>query len=428
MIDSSSVRGGNNGKHVAAPSPASGLHVPRIWIQPHYAGFNGLRALAISLVFLIHYGNYLLPVRFIVNMWVGVDLFFVLSGFLITGILYDSLHDPRFFRNFYTRRALRIFPLYYGFFLLLFLTTPLFHTRYDPSILFYFFYVGNLAMPFFNMIHHNPTTISMMLHHFGLNLNIGSFWTLCVEEQFYLLWPAVVWLVRSRARLMNICIAGSLAILLIRFLILWHGHRLLGFFGWYTYTRADTLLVGAWLALWLRGRALSTHQLRRLAASLFFGAILAFTVANLVIRGAAYGWFAATVGYTFIALGAAGLILGSLDDSNPFSRFLRIRALYEFGAISYGFYFVHALYLYEFRDLYQRHTGLHRFPFLIPIFVFGLSLLLARLSFRYIESPFLKLKRKLAPQWTPNASGPELPHGEPQPASLYLSEPRPDAS
>jgi peptidoglycan/LPS O-acetylase OafA/YrhL len=188
-----------------SPVLATDLNEPRSWIKPYYGSFNGIRGLAVLSVFFEHYATYVHLSPLESFSWTGVDLFFVLSGFLITGILYDSLGGPRFFRNFYIRRALRIFPVFYGFFLLLFLLTPLLHLRYDVHLLSFFFYVGNLVTPLADLVHRNPTVIFMHRHGSTFAVcNIGHLWSLCVEEQFYLIWPAVVWFARDRRKLMTI--------------------------------------------------------------------------------------------------------------------------------------------------------------------------------------------------------------------------------
>jgi peptidoglycan/LPS O-acetylase OafA/YrhL len=112
----------------------SATDLPRIWIRPYYASLNGLRAIAVTMVFFHHFDLWGVP-GLLNATWEGVDLFFVLSGFLITGILFDSLEDPRYFRNFYVRRALRIFPLFYGFFALLFILALFVHLHWDRSLL-----------------------------------------------------------------------------------------------------------------------------------------------------------------------------------------------------------------------------------------------------------------------------------------------------
>ena len=424
----------------SASDPASESHEqlspdpPRIWIQPHYASFNGLRGLAVLLVFFAHFGEYLIPPMIARNLWFGVDLFFVLSGFLITGILYDSVHDPHFFRNFYTRRALRIFPVFYTFFLALLILTPILHLTYPTQLWLYCFYVGNLFLPFIDLAKHNPTIILWTIHRHVLTTNIGHLWSLCVEEQFYLVWPAVVWLTRSRTRLMKICVLVSAVVLLGRLTLEVRAYPGLAnefFMEWSTFTRIDTLLAGAWFALWLREKPLSRLQLRRLSLRLvtlsltcialgLFGSEFIFAINPMV--------FVRTFGYTLIALASAGLILHALDEANTLSRFFRNRYLSGLGLISYGFYFIHHLFMYEAKSLVQNNGAVRRLSIAIPFMAFALSLLLAKLSFKYLESPFLRLKGRLAPQWVPtppkSSSAPgfaEFPAPEP----LHLSEPRP---
>src|ERR1700744_4617103 len=101
-----------------------------------YPALDGLRALAFLMVFATHYEG--MPWG-----WSGVDVFFVISGFLITGILLDTRDDRYRVRNFYARRSLRIFPLYYGVFLLLLLLTPFLHLNWSAGWLAWPLYVGN---------------------------------------------------------------------------------------------------------------------------------------------------------------------------------------------------------------------------------------------------------------------------------------------
>jgi peptidoglycan/LPS O-acetylase OafA/YrhL len=202
----------------------------------HIAVLDGLRAAAILLVLMYH----LLPGREsdeglrslffkIADIgWSGVDLFFVLSGFLITTKLLAARDDEHRFRNFYVRRALRIFPLYYAVLLVLFvvgrpplaaaLPLLLYYSNFSPAAL--------------------PTDVWAPT---------GHFWSLAVEEQFYLLWPAIIFLCRRRTA-MTICIAVAVAAPLLRFALAANG------FSWYaTYAstpcRADGLVLGSLIAL-----------------------------------------------------------------------------------------------------------------------------------------------------------------------------------
>jgi peptidoglycan/LPS O-acetylase OafA/YrhL len=386
---------------------------PRTWIRPYYKSFNGIRGLAVLMVFFHHYGAFWHADRLQSFTWAGVDVFFVLSGFLITGILFDSIDRPLYFRDFYIRRALRIFPLYYGLFLLVFLLTPIFHLRYTHRFFSFFFYLGNLVVPLSDG-RGNPTVIAMARHGGQIAIGtIGHFWSLCVEEQFYLVWPTVVWLVRDRRRLMQLCVGTSVLTLIGRILLRPHvsqtglEHYLLH---WSTYTRCDTLLIGAWLALWLRGDQFTPRRIKLTAYALVWGSAAVFgfflwhqpslkTVDEVVGNA-----FISTYGFTLIALACAGLILFALDEKGVVSRFLQLRPLSALGLISYGFYFFHLLPYPSF-ELLGRH-----FPQLmvaIPWIAFVCSLAAAVLSFHFFESPFLRLKNRLAPGHRSIPSGAE---------------------
>src|SRR3981081_3459715 len=168
-------------------------------------GLDGLRGIAILLVMIYHQtvavGS--TPVdRFVgfwtLSGWVGVDLFFVLSGFLITGILYDSRGSTGYFRNFYARRVLRIFPLYYAVVALsLFILPHLPHWKLDSLAringdeLWYWTYLSNFSIGAHSEFRHGILDIS---------------WSLAIEEQFYLTWPILV-LLLSRRWLVTLCCA-----------------------------------------------------------------------------------------------------------------------------------------------------------------------------------------------------------------------------
>jgi peptidoglycan/LPS O-acetylase OafA/YrhL len=117
-----------------------------------YPALDGLRAIAFLMVFFQHYTS-------VAWGWTGVNIFFVLSGFLITGILFDSRDDPHRARTFYIRRTLRIFPLYYGIFLVLFLATPILHWHWSWAWIAWPLYLGN----FLRFISHSFTVFGSPL-------------------------------------------------------------------------------------------------------------------------------------------------------------------------------------------------------------------------------------------------------------------------
>src|SRR5580698_6867484 len=157
---------------------------------------DSVRGLAVLLV-LVHNTDIYpsLHLGLITNAgWSGVDLFFVLSGFLITGILIDTKEAQNYFSSFYARRMLRIFPLYYA------VLTLLVIVALHPTQIYYYLYLSNW----------------LILLKDGWQPNVaGHFWSLAVEEQFYLIWPLCVWLLPKRYRL-RFTLAGCVFALMLR--------------------------------------------------------------------------------------------------------------------------------------------------------------------------------------------------------------------
>ncbi len=378
---------------------------PKSWIRPYYPSFDGIRGLAILLVFLCHFGVLVrrwLPFE---ESWVGVDLFFILSGFLITGILFDTIDEKHYFRNFYVRRTLRIFPLYYlaiSFIVLLVLCTKsFFASRY---FLAYAFYAGNIVEPFLNLDTHNPDVIGYWSSTGWHQASIGYFWSLCAEEQFYLVWPLIVYTLRKRERLMRVALAGAASSLILRSVlafVLSVPKLEEGVLYRFTATRCDTLFIGAWCALWLRGIVLGRDSLRKTAyvsggISLILLAIgLSATLGRWPSRFS--NPFVNTIGYTLIATTAAAFLLLSLDDESIVSRFLRNKLLIRLGVVSYGFYIFHDFLQEPIVRVLARHRTLDSWRLPIVIVYFGFVYTLAMISYKYFETPFLRLKKKLAP-------------------------------
>src|SRR5947209_649249 len=170
----------------AAAYPPPGTHMPAL---------DGLRGLAILMVLAFHFSlGHLAPERFLLAIpytvagigWVGVDLFFVLSGFLITGILYDAKASQTYFRDFYAKRVLRIFPLYYGVLVAFFMVIPLVHplrsvTELKPVQAWAWLYATNVK---------DSLAGDWCFDKVWVRLN--QFWSLAVEEHFYMIWPVAV--------------------------------------------------------------------------------------------------------------------------------------------------------------------------------------------------------------------------------------------
>ncbi len=362
----------------------------------HLPALDGVRGLALLLVLAEHllWSNpdvgasrwTRLLVSFHAAGWIGVDLFFVLSGFLITGILYDTLPSTHFFRNFYARRALRIFPLYYSFLLLLYLisrgagahwfATSTWHTLTYTE----------------NLLGGGPVTTASWV-------NINHFWSLAVEEQFYLVWPLLLFLLRTRRRITLVAVCGALLSFGMR-LLLWHSPRVAGnpylLYSW-TPARLDGLLTGAALAMLLRSRR--RDLLFRSCRPVLLGGLLATTLFYLRYPGFNFSrfpvisvWLPAILAVTYAALLTEALRAAGIVKTLFSTRILRF-----FGRYSYGLYVVH-LTLVELLSQPLRLFFRGAFHSKGSAVLMAASLVLAAstaaawLSFRFLEQPCLKLK------------------------------------
>jgi peptidoglycan/LPS O-acetylase OafA/YrhL len=267
--------------------------------------------------------------------WIGVDLFFVLSGFLITGILLDAKGSDGYFRNFYARRALRIFPLYYGFLVLWFFVLPrVFGISPDAT----YAVDGKTQWWFWTYLSNFLSVVPSVQTPHGLN----HFWTLAVEEQFYIVWPAVV-LALSDRRLRIVCLAMIPAGLLFR---LWLMTTDYAHTGGYVLTpaRMGTLALGAWLASAIREPEMKTwvdrHALKFLAGSLALLAAINFP--DMRMEG--HELAMQTVGFPLLAVFGAAVIVFAIRterDDSWYQKFFRARGLRFFGKYSYGMYVLH---------------------------------------------------------------------------------------
>ena len=316
----------------------------------------------------------------------GVDLFFVLSGFLITGILVDSLDDPRFFRKFYARRALRIFPLYYGVLLALFLLTPLLGLQWHGMGWLMVGYLQNLRPQ--AMDNFSP----------GAHLTLNHFWSLAVEEQFYLIWPGFVFLIKDRRRLLRVTVWVAVGALALRLALIGLGVSPLAIYVG-TATRADALLLGGWLALIYRGEAWGAMLRGARWGTLAAGALVAGSIALLPEETAGLGarlWVDG-VRYTVLAVGSMCLIAWSLMPGSVCGRVFSWGWLRTFGRYSYGLYLLHMIALPAIlrvgRGVLMGVT--HSKAAAVAGAGLGaivVSLLAAYVSFHLYEKPFLRLK------------------------------------
>jgi peptidoglycan/LPS O-acetylase OafA/YrhL len=319
--------------------------------------------------------------------WTGVDLFFVLSGFLIGGILLDAREAPHYFKVFYVRRMHRIFPIYYGWILLYALICcgswlwpghhQVTHAEW-AEIPWHIFFVQNMVYAF--------TTFSRIW--------FGPTWSLAVEEQFYLVAPPLFRFVSLR----NIIYLLAAVICVTPFVRAVVFARL-GVNGSYmlamaTPCRADTLAVGVLAAI-----AWRNENFRWFLTS---NRVLLHRVSGIMITGAiALGWWLAhplgwvtiTVGYTWLALLFACLILTVMAHHEGwFGRMLRWKALSWLGMISYCVYLIHFA-INEAASRWLLHTAPQVYNLRgvgATILALVITLAIASVSWRYIESPLIQ--------------------------------------
>lgn len=368
--------------------------------RAYFPSLDGLRAFSFMAVFLWHYMG--LPYG-----WAGVDIFFVLSGFLITGILYDTRDAPHHLRNFYIRRTLRIFPLYYGVLLMIFAVTPVFHWKWTWQWIAWPLYLGNFLR--FLYPHLDNGFVSAFADA-GLvsravpriDLRLGHFWTLCVEEQFYLLWPSIVFTVRDRRKLIAICAACVLLLPFARTFATAHLPQPLVSGGVVLHStpfRFDTLLMGALIALLYRGphrrRMQQAAQVILLLAILCALSVpvywLRFHDSRLNDAVLHHPWL-----FSVVALFGGALMLRTLVPGTLAYRVFNLRLLRLIGTVSYGAYVFHDIFhsvCYRLLAHYDPHGAV----ILTAVVALALTLTLAFLSYHFFEYPLLRLKSRFAP-------------------------------
>lgn len=379
--------------------PSAPRNFAPIDFRTRFPALDGIRALAVTLVFADHFGGGSHGggiLRFI-NLvrqrgWVGVDLFFVLSGFLITGILYDTRADSHYFKRFFARRSVRIFPVFYLAVALLLLLTPVFHYQWHWLQLTFLIYMGNFFgnanFALYDLV--SPT-------HPAATVAIGHFWSLCVEEQFYLLWPIAVFFIRDRIYLIRTATGISLLALALRLAMLARFSTTLSE-TWIIRTlpfRMDALLIGAILALVLRGPAADRWQ--RSGRWIFLAATAAIFAIFTLSPAYDSPWLL-SVGLTCTALASAGLIASTLRSGSPAFQLFYFRPLRILGKYSYGFYIYHLLFRLAWIHLLTVAGA--RLHSIAPAGIvelttaFVTTFLVAKFSYDLFEVKFLRLKRR----------------------------------
>jgi peptidoglycan/LPS O-acetylase OafA/YrhL len=375
---------------------------------PRIAVLDGIRGLAILMVLLCHFSLYggmepgnladLIWLKLTLPLGCGVELFFVLSGFLITGILLETKDRPGYFRNFYMRRVLRIFPLYYG------------------TLAFFYVLLPSVMPPgeaFRSVLQDQAwdwayvSNIRVALEGWPRVQYLGHFWSLAIEEQFYMVWPALV-LLCSRRWFLGVCgllVGLSLA---VRWGLWLDSAPLVS--GYITHARLDALVMGAVLAAVGRGpRGLA--PLRPWAWGV--GGVSLLWLVHLVTSE--YDREADHLEARLFVQSLYAVVFGSLlvltvtaRKGDLLERIFAHRALVFLGIYSYGLYvFHHPIVVYPGlhgfgANLLPEIFGSH-LPALLAVTLIGGAVCVgvAVLSYHLYEQRFLKLKRFFTPSRRP---------------------------
>ena len=356
----------------------------------HLPALDGVRGLAVLIVLAYHTGGGAQSSNMTVRSigialkagWSGVTLFFLLSGFLITGILWESKGAEHWWRNFYVRRILRISPLYYGSLLLVVVVAWATHNFWSGTrgLWVYALYLQNI-----------PWVVDTGM---GLRpLQLSHFWSLAVEEQFYLIWPLLLWRLRTVTQVKYLCLGIFLFSIAFRYGV-WMLSSDPQAYNGFLLSRADELALGGFLAMCFRDG--SWARIERAAPYVAWVSLLGFVVSCAFDHTFALtGMASTTAGLAFITLFYAGFMVLALDEGWV-SRAMKARWLRWFGRISYGIYVFHVLLQPLYGWIGERldpHAGRIEGIALRAAITWVLTTLIAWLSFRFFESPILGLRR-----------------------------------
>jgi len=344
----------------------------------HLPEMNSLRTIAVIMTLLAHFSPIEIP-----YMWYGVPIFFTISGFLITTILINSLDNDlgkskiTIVKNFMVRRVLRLFPIYYLFILFFFVAknyfalslwknefTPYFFT-YTPNFLNY--QIGNGQMSCFSHL-----------------------WSLGVEEQFYLFWPWIILFPPAKFRMPIII---SMIFISLTYIFINYNN---GTIGALPFTNFHTLGVGAILACLYTKQSDVIDWLRKNRHTIFYSTFLHLIFVLIFYKGTSAFWHL----YREVALCLCtfSIVLVSIYGWNGLIGFFtRNKQVQYIGSISYGIYLFHMPVPYVYRTIAAKlFPMVHLSDGLFLLVCFAITFILAALSYKYIEKPFLKLKRYFA--------------------------------
>ena len=355
---------------------------------------EGIRAYAFLMVFLVHFsgfkwtltGRSILAYPFLIVLqlsFVAVPIFFALSGYLITGVLYDTLGREGYFRVFYLRRSIRVFPLYYATLGLGVIMAVVSAGNFHSAHLLYLVYLQNWNA--------NPT-----LPIWGHYTHMFHLWSMAVEEQYYLLWPMAVWMLRGRRQLLTFCytmIGMTIALRLALPLLQMTGYEAYQS----TLFRCDPLMLGSALALHQRGPMRSLARLTKPAWAVVIGGLALMTARALLVGQALpYDRFGVEVVTPTIALVGAAIVVLAIEPGTVIFTMCEQSWAVALGKMSYSLYLMHGFLipLWEIKVVptLSTHLGHLAGRLVGMVSAFGLIYAASCLTYRFLELPGMRLK------------------------------------
>lgn len=364
----------------------------------YIAGINGLRAIAAIAVLLSHvtgnWGVFKLG-------WIGVDMFFVISGFLITKILLENREAKNYFKAFYSRRAIRILPIYF----IVVFPLVVFHLWRD---------IVPVYVPLSYLIYFQNSFIM----NYGWLQGLGHTWTLAIEEQFYIFFPVVLFFVK-REYLLFFFVSAIALIVGLRFYFYFE-HYSTYYVAIFTISRMDGFLIGGIVAL----LTIIPSRFSRETLNLIFNSVFIFSILSLLLLMIYFGNsalgicnkfflgfdnfkvvsnYSSSLGhikYTLLSLLFAAIIGKVVFRTSALTikmvGWLEKPFIRKLGEISYGIYLYHYVYVSLFRFMFQLNEADVVTRIIMILFIIVATYFTALVSYKYIEIPILSLRRPYA--------------------------------
>jgi peptidoglycan/LPS O-acetylase OafA/YrhL len=356
----------------------------------NHKNLDGLRAIGILMVIIVHFFGELINVTL---FWTSIDLLFALSGLLISGILIETVDDPKYFRKFYMRRILRIFPLYY--LLILLFSVYVFFIAIHPESLAYF---KN------NIFYFLTYTQNWYFIHAGMppGGHLNHTWSLAIDEQIYILWPLLIWLCKSEKQVKYLCVFTLLFSLSFR---IWYNtiyipaHPSPHPFPYFhnTFCRVDSFAAGSLLYCLLRCK--SRFLTDKNVFIVFAASLVLFLACGIGDESfSRSGFYISNFGNTLAGIHFSTWLYFAIKNRSRFFNYILSNPLIIYiGKISYSLYVFHLfilmLLISRFHNFFIAHFYI-RSMFIPLMFCLIITFAVSITSYEYFEKPIIKLKKR----------------------------------